>query len=54
VNQRGIGGIKVSGAEDETLTAQQASEMQQRKQSAITNMMSDLSKFFRRKTDGAR
>ncbi len=48
VNQRGIGGIKISGAEDETFTAQQASAIQQRKQAAIAGMMQDLSKFFKR------
>ncbi len=53
VNQRGIAGVKISGAKDEKLTPQQLTEIQQGKQQAIINMMSDLSKFFHRKSNNA-
>jgi membrane-anchored protein YejM (alkaline phosphatase superfamily) len=51
VNQHGVAGVKVSNKDDSPVSNESASALQQSKQAAITQMIMDLSKFFKRKSN---
>lgn len=51
LKQNGVVGVKVRKKDDSAVSNQIASEMQQTKQAAVTQMIMDLSKFFKRKSN---